>query len=290
MSYLESGDVRLYYEETGHGTPVVFAHEFSGDHRSWEPQVRAFSRRHRCITFAARGYVPSDVPEDPSAYSQDIAVTDVVAVLDALDIDRAHLVGLSMGGFTVLHTGLRRPDRVLSLTIGGVGYGTSHDDGWKDDVENLAAFYADDRRAASASHGSAPGRVPFMVKDPRGWQEFADQLAEHPAVGSANTLRRVQGRRPNLYHLETELAALKIPLLVMCGDEDEPCLEPSLYLKRVTPMAALAILPSSGHTLNLEEPTLFNRFVGDFLATVDIGAWRARDPRSGPGRRPMGGR
>ena len=249
MGYLESGGVRLYYEETGRGAPIVFLHEFSGDHRSWAPQVRAFSRRHRCVTYSARGYPPSDVPDDPGAYSQDIAVADTVAVLDALGIDRAYLVGLSMGGFTALHTGLRHLDRVRSLAIAGVGYGTAHDDAWKADVENLAAFYADDPEAAAASHGSASVRVPFMVKDRRGWQEFADALAEHPAAGAANTLRRVQGRRPNLYGLEAELAGLEAPLLVMAGDEDEPCLEPSLWLKRAVPMAGLVVLPRSGHTL-----------------------------------------
>ncbi len=290
MGYLESGGVRLYYEETGRGAPIVFLHEFSGDHRSWAPQVRAFSRRHRCVTYSARGYPPSDVPDDPGAYSQDIAVADTVAVLDALGIDRAHLVGLSMGGFTALHTGLRHPDRVRSLAIAGVGYGTAHDDAWKADVENLAAFYADDPEAAAASHGSASVRVPFMVKDRRGWQEFADALAEHPAAGSANTLRRVQGRRPNLYGLEAELAELEAPLLVMAGDEDEPCLEPSLWLKRTVPMAGLVILPRSGHTLNLEEPALFNQFLREFLDTVEAGAWTPRDPRSDPAARPLGSR
>lgn len=290
MPYLESGAIRLYYEDTGRGTPILFIHEFSGDHRSWEPQVRAFSRRHRCVSFDARGYPPSDVPDDPAEYSQDNAVGDAVAVLAALDIDRAHLVGLSMGGFTALHTGLRHPDRVRSVVIAGVGYGTSHDDAWQDDVENLAGFYAADPRGAAASHGSTAVRVPFMVKDGRGWQEFAEQLAEHPAAGSANTLRGVQARRPNLYHLETELAALEMPLLVMCGDEDEPCLEPSLYLKRTIPMAALVVLPRSGHTLNLEEPALFNQFVGEFLASVDAGAWLGRDPRSHPDAKPLGGR
>ena len=290
MPYLESGATSLYYEETGRGTPIVFVHEFSGDHRSWEPQVRALGRRYRCITFDARGYPPSDVPEDPGAYSQDAAIDDVLAVLDTLGVDRAHLVGLSMGGFTALHTGLRHPGRVRSVVIGGVGYGMSHNNDWKADVEHLATFYAEDPLAAAASHGSAPGRVPFMVKDPRGWQEFADQLTEHPATGSANTMRGVQGRRPNLYDLEPELAAFEVPLLIMCGDEDDQCLEPSLHLKRTIPMAGLAVLPRSGHTLNLEEPALFNQLVGNFLTAVDSGGWLPRDPRSDPGLKSLGSR
>ena len=290
MPYVQSGAVRLYYELTGSGTPLVFVHEFSGDHRSWEPQVRHFGRRYRCITYDARGYPPSDVPSEPAAYSQDLAVVDLLAIVDGLGIDRAHFVGLSMGGFAVLHFGLRHADRVRSLTIGGVGYGTSHDDSWKADVEDLAAFYADDPEGAAAAHASAPGRIPFMLKDPRGWKDFADQLRAHPATGSANTMRGVQGKRPNLYDLESELAAMRSPLLILCGDEDDQCLDPSVYLKRTISTAALAVLPRSGHTLNLEEPTLFNQLVQDFLAAVDGGAWAPRDARSAPGAKPLGRR
>lgn len=97
-----------------------------------------------------------------------------MAVLDALGIDRAHLVGLSMGGFTALHTGLRHPDRVRSLAIAGVGYRTAHDDARKADMENLAAFYADDPEAAAASHGSASVRDYHHV--PGGLQIFVDTL------------------------------------------------------------------------------------------------------------------
>src|SRR5690348_18325945 len=80
--------VRLYVEETGAGLPVLFLHEFAGDHRSWEPQVRALSRRYRCVTYSARGYPPSDVPDDPGAYSQARAVADAIAVLDARSEER----------------------------------------------------------------------------------------------------------------------------------------------------------------------------------------------------------
>ena len=107
MPYAVADDgVKLYYEETGSGLPLVFVHEFAGDHRSWEPQVRCFARRYRCIGFNARGYPPSDVPEDVARYSQARARDDVAAVLSHLGIDRAHVVGLSMGGFAVLHFGL----------------------------------------------------------------------------------------------------------------------------------------------------------------------------------------
>ena len=124
MSFITTKDgVKLHVEEVGEGTPILFIHEFGGNHQSWEPQLRYFSRRHRCITYAARGYPPSDVPDGADSYSQAIAADDAVAVLDALKIDKAHIVGLSMGGFCTVHFGLRTPQRALSLTVAGAGYG-----------------------------------------------------------------------------------------------------------------------------------------------------------------------
>jgi pimeloyl-ACP methyl ester carboxylesterase len=282
VSSERSGRVRLYYEETGSGAPLVFVHEFSGDHRSWEPQVRFFSRRYRCITYSARGYTPSDVPSDPKLYSQQAAVDDLIAVLDGLGIAAAHVVGLSMGGFATLHLGLRHPERARSLVAAGVGYGAKPggDPEMQAGVESLAAFYAEDSRGAAAAHAATPGRIPFEVKDPRGYSEFAAQLARHPGTGSANTMRGVQGRRPNLYDLGDELAALEVPLLLIVGDEDEPCLEPGIFLKRTVRTSGLAVLPRTGHTVNLEEPAAFNALVLDFITAVEGGAWQPRDPRS----------
>src|SRR3954452_19891930 len=114
MAYVTTDDgVRLHVEETGRGEPILFVHEFAGDHRSWEPQVRALSRRHLCIVYAARGYPTSAVPTEVDAYAQDRVCADAVAVLDAGHFGRAHVVGLSMGGFCTLHLGLRQPERAL---------------------------------------------------------------------------------------------------------------------------------------------------------------------------------
>jgi pimeloyl-ACP methyl ester carboxylesterase len=274
---------RLYHEEAGEGTSVLFIHEFAGDHRSWEPQVRSFSRRYRCVAYAARGYPPSDVPSDLSAYSQDLAVTDALAVLDHLDIDRAHVVGLSMGGFTSLHLALRHPDRTRSIVVGATGYGAHPDAQESFRAESMAiadAFASEGASGIAPRYAEGPARVQFQNKDPRGWEEFARQLAEHSSEGSANTMRGVQRERPSLYDLRDDLAALEVPTLLLVGDEDEGCLDANLMLKRIIPTSGLAVLPRTGHTSNLEEPELFNRLVLDFLATVDAGRWTPRDPRS----------
>ena len=275
--------IRLHYEEAGSGTPIVFVHEFGGDHRSWEPQLRQLARRHRCVAFAARGYPPSDVPESVEAYSQARAVADIVAVMDAAGIDRAHVVGLSMGGFAALHLALEHPDRARSIVVAGTGYGAEKAfEAYFRDVSAEVArqFETQGSEAFARTYALGPSRVQFQNKDPRGWLEFATQLGEHSARGAANTMRGVQMRRPSLYDLEPRLRALDVPTLVMTGDEDDHCLQPALYLKRTIPRCGLVVLPQSGHTLNLEEPELFNRFVADFVARVDAGRWPARDPRA----------
>jgi pimeloyl-ACP methyl ester carboxylesterase len=100
MPQLTTDDgVKLHYEEVGSGAPIILVHEFAGDCRSWEPQMRYFGRRYRCIAYNARGFTPSDVPEDVEKYSQARARDDIKAVLDALRIAKAHVIGLSMGGF-----------------------------------------------------------------------------------------------------------------------------------------------------------------------------------------------
>src|SRR5438874_10536224 len=126
MPHLTTDDgISLYYEETGSGTPIVLVHEFADDYRGYEGQMRYFGRRYRCIAYNARGYPPSDVPDDPDRYSQDRARDDIRAVLDALAIDKAHIVGISMGGFAALHFGFTYPQRARSLVIAGCGYGAA---------------------------------------------------------------------------------------------------------------------------------------------------------------------
>lgn len=275
--------VSLYVESTGNGAPILFIHEFAGDHRSWEQQVRAFSRRYRCITYAARGYPPSGVPPEVSSYSQGHAVDDALSVLDALEVDTAHVVGLSMGGFCALHLALEHPERVMSATIGGVGYGAPPErrEAFREECEAIAhAFETEGSVAVAERYALGPARVQFLNKDPRGHAEFARMLAEHSAAGAAGTMRGFQKDRPSLYDFRDKLAEMTVPLLIMVGDEDEGAIEPSIMLKRTIPSAGLVFFPRTGHTLNLEEPDLYNRTFSEFLAAVVSGPWDLRDPRS----------
>ncbi|MET0235631.1 MAG: alpha/beta hydrolase [Kibdelosporangium sp.] len=281
---IETDDgVALHVEATGTGFPLLFVHEFAGDHRSWEAQVRYFARTHRCVTYSARGYPPSDVPADPAAYSQARAVQDAIAVLDALEIAKAHVVGLSMGGFTALHLVLNHPDRVQSAVVAGAGYGAQPErqEGFRAECHATAeAFESKGSAEVARTYAVGPARVQLQNKNPRGWAEFAEALGQHSSLGSALTMRGVQASRPSLYALRDDLAKIETPLLIVAGDEDEGCLEPDIMLKRAIPTAGLAILPQTGHTANLEEPDLFNAVVDRFITAVDRGSWRRRDPRS----------
>lgn len=278
-----SDGIDLHFEVEGDGFPLLFIHEFAGDHRSWAPQVRHFSRTYRCITYSARGYPPSDVPTDVGAYSQGRAVDDAIAVLDAAGVELAHVIGLSMGGFAAVHLVLNHPARIRSAVIAGVGYGSQPERRAQFRKESNAiadAFESQGSAKVAASYAVGPARVQLQNKNPAAWAEFAGALAQHDATGAALTMRGVQAERPSLYDLRDSLRGISTPILVLAGDEDEGSLEPSLMLKRTIPTSGLVILPRTGHTVNLEDPDAFNEPVGRFLAAVDGGVWRARDPRS----------
>jgi 3-oxoadipate enol-lactonase len=284
MPYAVATDnVRLYYEEAGSGTPILFLHEFAADHTNWEPQMRYFSRGHHCIAYSARGYTPSDVPASADVYSYKDFYTDALAVLDHLKIEKAHFVGLSMGSYSALQVALHAPERMLSMTLAGVGSGSS--------IENLEAWRKQCRETAEQFEElgavdvakvtrEAPSRIPFLVKDPRGHADFYASLARHDSKGSANTMRGFQGGRPSIYTLTEAIRRVPTPALIICGDEDDPCIEPSLFLKKHLPAAGLTFFPKAGHVLNLEEPALFNEMVERFITLVEAGRWQARDPRS----------
>lgn len=284
MPYALTDDgIRLYFEETGSGTPLILVHEFAGDLRSHEQQLRHFGKSYRAIAFNARGYPPSDVPEQVASYSQTRAADDILAVLDHIGERQAHVIGLSMGGFATLHFGLRHPQRALSLCIGGCGYGAEPDqrEKFRTEADAIAAAIRRDGMTAFAErYAYGPTRVQYENKDPRGHAVFKAMLAEHSAAGSANTQAGVQKERPSLYALVEEMRRLTVPTLIITGDEDWPCLVPGILLKQTIPSAALAVLPNSGHAINLEEPEEYHRIVGNFLAQVDGGRWPKRDPRA----------
>jgi len=277
MAHITSQDgVKLHYEEAGRGTPIVFVHEFAGDLRSWEPQFAHFSRRYRCIAYNARGYPPSDVPESMERYSQELARDDVLGVLDGLKLERAYIVGLSMGGFASLHFGIKYSARALGLVVAGCGYGAHPDkreEFQRSSRANAKLILEEGMAKFAATYGHNATRLQLRDKDPRGFARYIQCLTEHSAKGSANTMLGYQARRPSLYDLKKEMAGITAPTLVVCGDEDDATLEPGLLMKRTIPKMGLVVLPRSGHGLNLEDPALFNRIVEDFFHQVESRRW-----------------
>jgi pimeloyl-ACP methyl ester carboxylesterase len=286
MPDTERDGVKLYFEDTGEGYPVLFVHEFGGDVRSWEAQVRYFSRRYRCIVTAARGYPPSDVPADEASYGWETSLADLVHVLDHLGIEKAHVVGLSMGAYMGLMLAMRHGDRVSALAAASGGSGAylpTRENFIKDALASANRMQQAGALPAEAM-GSAANRIQLKIKDPRGWQEFVDHLATHSAEGSTHTMRKVQAVRPSLYDFDTELADVSAPTLLMVGDEDDACLDVNLHMKRVMPMAGLSVFAKSGHLINLEDPARFNAEVEDLFITAEAGRWPARDLSADAGR------
>lgn len=285
MPYAPSNGARIYYEEAGTGTPIIFVHEFGGDHRSWEDQMRYFSRGYRCITMAARGYPPSDCPEDEKFYGQTFFTNDVVAVLDAAKVDNAHIVGLSMGGYAALMVGIEHAKRTRSVVAAGAGSGAplATRDAFKKECHAAASAFEAGGKINGDAMGLGATRVQLLVKDPIAWKRFCDHVTEHPAHAAAKTLRQVQAGRASLYEVEAQLKSLSKPTLLIVGDEDEPCIDVNVWMKRLMPNAQLAMFPGAGHALNLEEPALFNTVVERFITSVDLGQWKPRDLRATPG-------
>ncbi len=276
--------VKLYYEVAGRGVPLVWAHEFGGDHESWDPQARFFSRGYQVITYNARGYPPSDVPKDPAAYSQEQAVEDLRGLLNHLGIEQAYIGGLSMGGTTTLSFGIAYPEMAKGLIVAGAGTGSTDPQRLASEAQEFAArIEGEGMEVWGASYAEGPTRVQFRRKDPKGWELFRRGVMGHSAVGSALTFRGVQARRPSIFALEPALRKLQVPTLIVVGDEDDPCVEPAIFMKRHIPKSGLVVVPQTGHTVNLEEPDLFNSVVLDFILAVEADRWGERELTSGVG-------
>ncbi|MGE0210688.1 MAG: alpha/beta fold hydrolase [Parvibaculaceae bacterium] len=276
MPTLRSGQASLHYEVHGSGPPILFAHESTGQCESWLPQVEHFARRHTCILYNARGYPPSDAPADPNAYSQAIFVADMLAMLDGLKIERAHIVGLSMGSMTALHFGLRHPSRATSIVLAGTGPGQSRAavEVFKTGVLALAGkLDGEGWNAILEEYDSAPDRRALRWKNPALHRAYCAALRARNGALSALILRQVVGERPVLAELAAELRAMDVPVLIATGDADDDCLPTSLFLKETLPHAGLAVFPRTGHAVNLEEPAVFNSLVEAFHASVTDGRW-----------------
>ena len=274
MPIVRVNGVDLYHEITGDGTPLVWSHEFGGDYRSWEPQVRYFSRRHRVVTYNHRGYPPSSVPKAAGEYSQNLLVEDLHQLLRHLALGPVHLGGCSMGANVARDFAIAHPEMLRSLIMIGAGAGSVNRQAFlAGQAEIAAGLDREGQTSRIRNFESIPTRTTFKQKDPRGFAEFLRQASEHDAQACAHLAREVMSKRKTVQELESGLRGLRTPTLIMVGDQDAPCVEPSLMMRALLPHAGLDVFPACGHTVNLEEPGLFNLHVAEFLSAVEAGRW-----------------
>ena len=267
MPLAEVNGVRLYYEVTGKGRPVVFVHGFGCGIRTWDPQVSALSRTHRVIAYDVRGHGLSDAPADAAAYSQATSVEDLRQLLDVLRVRRAAVAGLSMGGNIALNFALAHPTRVSALVVADTGAGSDAHGDWVATTHAFAAAVEAGGTEAFADMAMAnPLFAPFCSKSRSAQRFMRSCLMTHRARGIAHTAREVLAKRPRIYELEAQLAALRVPTLLIVGDGDDICLKVHDFMARTIPGARSMVLRRTGHLSNLESPTAFNAAVGRFLA------------------------
>jgi len=266
MPHLTTDDkVKLYYEETGTGTPVVFVHEFAGDVRSWEPQLRELGRTYRCIAYNARGYPPSDVPGEVQFYSQERARDDIRAVLDALKIDKAHVVGHSMGGWILTLLCYESPNRVRKA-VNVAGGGTAIRP-----LQNMVEFKVpapDQIRQHYARLAAASGGV-LEVED-----LAAPYIAKRDLPGHAEGFAKVMRHMTNpltrqRYNTLRRLPFITVPTLVVWGREDpvNSLEEVGMPTANGIPGAKLIVYDNTGHSVPWEQPERFSRDVLAFLTS-----------------------
>lgn len=272
MAYATAKDgTRLFYESEGAGPPIVFVHELAGTWRSFAPQIAALKGRFRCIAYNARGYPPSDVPPSVDSYSQDIAASDIGAVMDACGEASAHLMGVSMGSAAALQFTLAAPNRARSVILCSIGSGSDTKPGeYAVETEARALSVEQAGMAGAAENfGNSPSRRLLKEKQRTLYDVFLKEVSALSVLGMTNTMRGVQKRRPPLYAHEARIRALQVPALVVVGAEDEACLKPSRFLAETLPGARLEVIPKTGHGLNLEEPALVDAMVERFIEAVE---------------------
>lgn len=266
MPLAKNGNIDIYYEVHGQGDWLVLSHEFAGSYKCWRPQLVDFAKESRVVVYNDRGYPPSTVPDKVDDYSQELSIADLKALMDHLGIARTYLGGFSMGGSIALNFALQYPERVRKLVLAGTGTGSASREEFIKEFSPIAdRFEREGAQTVADDYLTGPTRIQLKRKNPEMWQQWYRDFSELSGLGLANTLRGVQLRRPTMYELEPTLRKLRVPTLVIAGDEDAPAIDASRFLARTIPGAELKILPGTGHTLNLEEPAKFNATVLTFL-------------------------
>lgn len=266
MPFAHVNGVQLYYETSGKGRPVVFVHGFGCGIRSWDPQVRALFREYRVVAYDVRGHGLSDAPRDAAAYSQSISIEDLRGLLTHLEIRRAAVVGLSMGGNIALNFALAYPRMVSALVVADTGAGSDGTTEWVAGAHDFAAALETGGMERFADLAMAsPLFARYCERGAEAQRFLRSCLMTHRAHGVAHTAREVLSKRPTLYALEDRLATLRVPTLLIVGEHDDPCRKVHDFMARTIRRARHIVLSGVGHLANLEAPRSFNAAVRRFL-------------------------
>lgn len=252
MPNIDRDGVGIYYEVHGDGPPLLLTHGYSSTSAMWHGQIDAFAKDHMLILWDMRGHGRSDYPDDPKAYSEELTVGDIAAILDAVGAKRAIIGGLSLGGYMSLAFYRAHPDRARALLIIDTGPGFRKDDAreaWnaralgtadKLDQEGLAMLKSATRERASASHRNAKGL----------------------ALAARGMLTQRDARVIEL------LPDVKVPCLIVVGADDTPFLAASDYMAAKIPGAQKVVIPAAGHAVNIDQPKAFVDAVMPFLKNL----------------------
>ena len=276
-NFTTADGVKIFYESEGTGPPILFVHEFGGDYRSWARQVAALKSGHHCITFSARGFWPSDAPDDEAFYGQSRSSSDLLALIDHLGLHAAHLVGTSMGSFTCLDVALAHPERVLSLTLVGNSSGP-RDAGETDHYRQN--WIAEEIRLRLA-HGPAgavevlrndPAYRSFQANDPEGWASYAANLGQQPVHSAIHMLNTVHWNRVSLFGQADRIGAFNKPVLLVTGAEDYYLVgETNRFLAQTLPHCNHLPFDRTGHLANIERAPEFNAALGSHIERASPG-------------------
>jgi 3-oxoadipate enol-lactonase len=265
---LDRPGCRLYYEVTGAGPAIVFAHGLGGNHLSWWQQVPHFSGRYTCATFAHRGFAPSsEIPggPDPADYAGDLG-----ALIDHLALDQVFLVAQSMGGWACLEYALARPQRVRALVLASTAGAIARRATLLREPQALDAWIA--RAAAARAEMQRQG-----VQPAAGTRMAREQPALHFLYRAIDAMAGAkldkEALRARMIALQTRppdvLAGLTVPTLFITGEED--VVFPPLLarpLAALMPHARVEQVAAAGHSVYFERAEVFNRLVEEFFSTV----------------------
>lgn len=249
MARARLNGIEIEYEVTGNGPTLVLSHGYGSTRHMWDGQHHAFPG-WRVVSWDMRGHGQTDSPVDPKAYSAALTVADMRALLEHVGVERAVIGGLSLGGYVSLAFALAHPAMTRALVIcdSGPGYRNAEARaGW-----NQRAF---ERAANLEGQG-----LDALTRRSRETQ----QAVHRSAQGLAHAARGMLAQENS--QVIDGLAGLRVPTLVIVGDQDQPFVAPSEYMAKKIPGARLAVIPGAGHSSNLDQPEIFNRVLGEFLA------------------------